>query len=199
MSYGTNAPNGFQPVKKLDGSAWTGATNPYQIANTYGTALFRGDPVTVDATSGCLVVGVAGSACVGVFWGVKYTDSTGVVKFMNYWPGNPGVLTGSTVEALVIDDPDTVFSAQETSGTGTPGTPLALADRGLNINFLYTAGSTATGTSAVSLNNAVKGTDSTYNCKILQLDPTPGNAVGAFANWLVVLNNHLYKGGVTGV
>jgi hypothetical protein len=198
MSYGTNAPNGFQPVKKLDGSAWTGATNPYQIANTYATALFRGDPVTT-LSDGTLGVGVAGATCMGVFWGVKYTDSTGVVKFMNYWPGNPGVLTGSTVEALVIDDPNTVFSVQETSGTGTAGTPLALADRGLNINFLYTAGSTATGTSAVSINNATEADTSTLNCKILQLDPTPGNAVGAYANWLVTINNHFYRGGTTGI
>jgi hypothetical protein len=198
MSFGTNAPNGFQPVKKLDGSAWTGATNPYQIASTYATALFRGDPVTTLA-DGTLGVGVAGATCMGVFWGVKYTDSTGVVKFMNYWPGNPGVLTGSTVEALVIDDPNTVFSVQETSGTGTAGTPLALADRGLNINFLYTAGSTATGTSAVSINNATEADTSTLNCKILQLDPTPGNAVGAYANWLVTLNNHFYRGGTTGI
>lgn len=198
MSYGTNAPNGFQPVKKLDGSAWTGATNPYQIASTYATALFRGDPVTILA-DGTLGVGVAGSTCVGVFWGVKYTDSTGVVKFMNYWPGNPGVLTGSEVEALVIDDPNTVFSIQETNGSGAAGTPLALADRGLNINFLYTAGSTSTGSSAVSINNATEADTNTLNCKILQLDPTPGNAVGAFANWLVVLNNHFYRGGVTGI
>ncbi len=199
MSYGTNAPNGFQPVKKLDGSAWTGATNPYQIANAYATALFRGDPVTILAADGTLGVGVAGATCVGVFWGVKYTDSTGVVKFMNYWPGNPGVLTGSTVEALVIDDPDTVFSIQETNNLGAAGTPLALADRGLNINFLYTAGSTSTGSSAVSIDNATEAATSTLNCKILQLDPTPGNVVGNFANWLVVLNNHLYKGGVTGL
>ena len=198
MAYGTNAPNGFQPVKKLDGSAWTGATNPYEIVTTYATAIFRGDPVTI-GSSGFLEVGTAGNTCVGVFWGVKYTDSTGVVRFQNYWPGNPGVLTGSTVEALVIDDPATVFSVQETSGTGTAGTPLALADRGLNINFLYTAGSTSTGSSAVSINNASEGTSNTLNCKILQLDPTPGNVVGNFANWHVVLNNHLYNGGVTGL
>lgn len=198
MSYGTNAPNGFQPVKKLDGSAWTGATNPYQIANAYATALFRGDPVTTLA-DGTLGVGVAGATVVGVFWGVKFTDSTGRVRFENYWPGNPGVLTGSVVEALVIDDPNTVFSVQETSGTGTAGTPLTLADRGLNINFLYTAGSTATGTSAVSINNATEADTAALNCKILQLDPTPGNAIGAFANWHVVLNNHFYRGGVTGI
>jgi hypothetical protein len=76
---------------------------------------------------------------------------------------------------------------------------LALADRGLNANFLYTAGSTATGQSAVSLNNATEADTATLNLKILQLDPTPGNAVGNFANWLVVLNNHLYRTGVTGV
>lgn len=198
MSYGTNAPNGLVPVKKLDGSAWTGATNSYTIASTYATAMFRGDPVTI-LNDGTLGVGVAGAACVGVFWGVKWTDSTGRVRFENYWPGNPGVLTGSTVEALVIDDANTVFSIQETSGTGTAGTPLALTDVGLNANFLYTAGSTATGTSAVSLNNASENTTDTLNLKILGLDPTPGNAVGNFANWLVTLNNHRYKTGVTGV
>lgn len=198
MSYGTNAPNGLVPVRKLDGSAWTGATNTYRITSTYATALFRGDPVTL-LDDGTLGVGVAGAACIGVFWGVKWTDSTGRVRFENYWPGNPGVLTGSTVEALVIDDPNTVFSIQETSGTGTAGTPLALTDVGLNANFLYTAGSTATGQSAVSLNNASENTTDTLNLKILGLDPTPGNAVGNFANWLVTLNNHRYKNGVTGV
>jgi hypothetical protein len=45
----------------------------------------------------------------------------------------------------------------------------------------------------------VKADTSTLNCKILQLDPTPGNAVGAFANWHVVLNNHFYRGGTTGI
>jgi hypothetical protein len=198
MAYGTNAPQGLVPVKKLDGSAWTGATNPYQIANAYATAIFRGDPVGVLA-DGTLGVGVAGSTITGVFWGVKFIDSTGRVRFENFWPGNPGVLTGSTVEALVIDDPNTVFTIQETSGTGTAGTPLALADRGLNANFLYTAGSTATGTSAVSLNNASEADTSTLNLKILQLDPTPGNAVGAFANWLVIMNNQSYRAGVTGI
>ncbi len=198
MSYGTNAPKGLQPVRMLDGSAWTGALNSYQLVTTYATALYTGDPVTI-GTSGYLEVATAGNPMVGVFAGVKYIDSSNVAQFKPYWPGNPGVLTGSTVEALVIDDPNVVFTIQETSGTGTAGTPLALADRGLNANFLYTAGTSATGQSAVSLNNASEADTSTLNLKILQLDPTPGNAVGAFANWLVLINNHLYRGGVTGI
>jgi hypothetical protein len=198
MAYGTNAPRGLEPVRMLDGSAWTGALNSYQIVTTYNTALFTGDPVTI-GTSGFLEVGVAGSPIVGVFQGVKFTDSTGRVRFEKNWTANPGVLTGSTVEALVIDDPNVVYTIQETSGTGTAGTPLALADRGLNANFLYTAGSAATGMSAASLNNATEADTNTLNLKILQLDPTPGNVVGNFANWLVVINAHLYRGGVTGI
>lgn len=198
MSYGTNAPAGLVPVRKLDGSAWTAASDSYQIVTTYNTAIYTGDPVTI-GTSGYLERGVAGSPLVGVFMGVKYVDASGVAKFSPYWPANPGVLTGSTVDALVIDDPNVVFTIQETNAAGAAGTPLALADRGLNANFLYTAGSAATGQSAVSLNNASEADTATLNLKIIDLDPTPGNAVGNFANWLVIINNHLYRGGILGI
>jgi hypothetical protein len=198
MSYGTNAPKGLQPVRKLDGSAWSGALNEYPILSTYATALYNGDPVTTLA-DGTIGVGVAGSPILGVFQGVKYIDSTGVAKFQAYWPGNPGILTGTTPVALVIDDPNVVYTIQETSGTGTAGTPLALADRGLNANFLYTAGSAATGQSAVSLNNATEADTNTLNLKIIALDPTLGNVVGNFANWLVALNDTRYRNGITGI
>jgi hypothetical protein len=198
MSFGTNAPAGLQPVRKLDGSAWTSSLNSYQIASDYASTLFTGDPVAV-SSDGVLVRGVAGSAILGVFQGVKYIDSTGTAKFQAFWPGNPGVQTGSTVEALVLDDPNVVYTIQETNGSGAAGTPLALADRGLNANFLYTAGSTATGQSAVSLNNATEADTNSLNLKIIALDPTPGNAVGAYANWLVMLNSTQYRTGITGV
>lgn len=198
MSFGTNAPSGLVPVRKMDGSAWTASENHYEIVTTYASSIFKYDPVTI-GTSGYLERGAAGSPIVGVFMGVKYIDSTGVPKFMPYWPGNPGVLTGSTVEAIVIDDPNVIFTIQETNAAGAAGTPLALADRGLNANFLYTAGSTSTGQSAVSLNNASEADTATLNLKIIDLDPTPGNAVGSFANWLVMINAHLYRGGILGI
>jgi hypothetical protein len=198
MSYGTNAPKGLQPVRKLDGSAWSGALNEYPILSTYATALYNGDPVTTLA-DGTIGVGVAGSPILGVFQGVKYIDSTGVAKFQAYWPGNPGILTGTTPVALVIDDPNVVYTIQETNASGAAGTPLALADRGLNANFLYTAGSAATGQSAVSLNNASEADTNTLNLKIIALDPTPGNVVGNFANWLVALNDTRYRNGITGI
>lgn len=196
MTYGVNSPNGFQPVRLINGSPWTGGTNSYPLANTYATALFKGDPVK-QLNDGTIGVGVAGSATLGIFFGVKYVASDGTAKFSPYWPGNPGVLTGSSVEALVIDDPNVVYSVQETNAAGAAGTPLALADVNLNINYLYTAGSTATGQSAVSLNNETEADTSTLNAKLIGLDPN--STVGAFANWLVILNNAAYRAGTTGI
>jgi len=198
MSYGTNAPMGLVPFRYLNGALFNGAANEYRILNTYASSIFTGDPVTI-ANDGTITRGAAGAACVGVFQGCKYIDSTGTVKFLPYWPGNPGVQTGNQAIALVLDDPNIVYSIQETDASGNAGTPLALTDVGLNANFLYTAGNTATGQSAVSLNNASEGVTDTLNLKIIALDPTVGNAVGSFANWLVTLNNHRYRTGITGV
>lgn len=198
MSYGTNAPMGLVPFRYLNGALFNGAANEYRITNTYASSIFTGDPVTLD-NAGTVTRGAAGAACLGVFQGCKYIDSTGTVRFLPYWPGNPGVQTGSQAIALVLDDPNIVYSIQETDASGNAGTPLALADIGLNANFLYTAGSTATGQSRVSLNNASEATTDTLNLKIIALDPTVGNAVGNFANWLVTLNNHRYRTGITGV
>lgn len=198
MSYGTNAPMGLVPFRYLNGATFNGATNQYRILNTYASSIFTGDPVTL-ANDGTITRGAAGAACVGVFQGCQYIDSNGDVKWLPYWPGNPGVLTGQQATCFVIDDPNVVFSIQETDASGNAGTPLSLADVGLNANFLYTAGVTATGQSRVSLNNASEGVTDTLNLKILALDPTVPNAVGNFANWLVTLNNHRYRTGITGV
>lgn len=196
--YGTDAPRGLRPVKTLGGKPYDGTLNEYPIDSAYASTMFTGDPVTL-SSDGEVIRGVAGSACLGVFMGCKYTDSTGTFQHRNYWPGNPGIQTGTTPVALVCDDPDMIFSVQETDAAGDAGTALALTDVGLNINFLYTAGDTATGQSAVSINNASEATTATLNLKIVGLDPNPDNEVGDFANWFCAWNNHLFKGGVAGV
>lgn len=199
MAYGTNAPNGLRPVKKLDGSCWTGALNSYPIASAYGTSLFKGDPVTVLA-DGTLGIATAGSSAVGVFWGVQYTPSTGGLPVNSpNWVASTATQGSNPATAFVIDDPNVVFTIQETNGSGAAGTPVALADVGLNANFAVGTGSALTGNSGASLNNTTEADTATLNLKILGLDPTPGNAVGNFANWLVLINNHRYRGGVTGL
>lgn len=199
MAFGTNAPNGLVPKRKLDGSAWTGKLGNYPIASGYGTSLFKGDPVTLLA-DGTLGIATPGSGVIGVFWGVQYTPSTGglPVNAPN-WVASTTTLGAQTATAFVIDDPDVVFTVQETNAAGAAGTPLALADVGLNANLRIGTGNAVTGNSGASLNNETEAVTATLDVKILRLDPYPGNAVGNFANWEVKLNNHRYAAGVAGV
>lgn len=193
MTYGANAPRGLEPARKLDGSAWTGAINQYPIASGYNTNIGKGDPVTLLA-DGTIGIGVAGSTILGIFQGCSYqTNANGVVNAPN-WVASTTLTTGTVCNAFVIDDPDVVFTVQETDGSSGAGTPLALADRGKNINFVIGAPNSL-GISTTSINNTTEADTSSLNCKLISLDPTPGNVVGSYANWLVSINNHVFKGG----
>lgn len=196
MTYGVNAARGLQPTNTGGGYTWNGQANEYPITATYASSMFIGDPVTL-ATDGTVIRATASTAVLGVFQGCQYIPSTnfaGTVKYP-YWPGNPGVQTGTTPVALVIDDPMVQYTIQETDAAGASGTPLTQASVGNNANFLYTAGSTANGLSSVSINNASTATTLVANLKLVRLDPTVGNTTGAFANWIVQINNDVYKAG----
>lgn len=198
MAYGTNAPAGLVPVKKLDGSAWTGALNTYPIASGYGTAIGFGDPVTILA-DGTIGIGVAGATILGVFRGVQWTATDGSIRNSLFWPASTVTFGAGTARALIIDDPDMIYTIQETDASGAAGTPLALADVNLNANFRVGTVNTATGLSATSVNNASEATTATLNLQILGLDTYPENRVGSFANWFVRINNHQFRSGVAGV
>jgi hypothetical protein len=188
MAYGASGGFGFQPANSGAGVTWNGMTNSYNLPATGGQSMFQGDPVAL-STLGVLVRGAATSAVLGVFQGCKYQDTSGVWQFTNQFAGATAYLTGNTPIALVIDDPSTQYTITEGDATGASGTPLTAAAPGLNANFVYTAGSSRTGLSAVTLNNATASTASGMNTRIVALDPRTGNVVGAFANWIVQINN----------
>jgi hypothetical protein len=199
MAYGTNAPNGLVPKKKIDGSAWTGKLGNYPIASGYGTALFKGDPVTILA-DGTLGIATPGSALVGVFWGVQFVPATGGLPVNSpNWVASTATLGAQRALAFVIDDPDVLFTVQETNAAGAAGTPLTLADVGLNANMRIGTGNAVTGVSGASLNNESEAVTATLDVNIIELDPEPGNVVGNFANWIVRLNNHRFRGGTAGL
>lgn len=196
---GVNAPFGLRPIRTQSGAPLAEVTNQYYIAGGYATAIYTWDPVTMLA-DGTIGIGVAGAACLGIFVGCKYQSVAPQANgnsfiFSPYWPASTVVKTGTVVEAMVIDSPDLVMMVQESDAAGAAGTPLALADRNLNINFLVSAGTPATGQSRVTINNASEAVTATLNVKLLDIAPIPGNPVGAFANWLVTWNNHIMKGG----
>lgn len=196
---GVDGAFGLRPTRVLSSAQVMEMTNQYYIAGGYNTAIYSGDPVTM-LSDGTIGIGVAGSPCLGIFAGCKFQTSvpgpSGLqYNFSPYWPASQAVKTGTVVEAMVIDSPDIVFEVQESNGSGAAGTPLALADRNLNINLYVPAGNTLTGQSKATINNATENTTPTLNMKILDLAPIPGNVVGNFAVWLVSWNNHLFKGG----
>ena len=199
MTYGTNQARGCQPVNNVVGTTGNFQTNEYPILSTYGSTMFKGDAVTL-STAGQVIRATASQSVLGIFDGCRYqpTNNTYSVKFP-YWPGAPTIVTGSETVALVIDDPNVVFTIQETNASAASGTPLTQAVVGNNADLLYTAGNTTTGLSSVSLNNAATATTLLGQVKVLGRDPQAENPVigSAFTNWLCTFNNHIFKAGST--
>jgi hypothetical protein len=139
MAYGVNAPFGLRPISSISGGSWTEKTNQYFIhasadgATTYGTSLFRGDPVMWNTAAASTISGVAtiaryafnndaatannNTSVLGVFQSCEYTDNTGKLVQAPYWPANTAVQAGSQIKAYVIDDPDVVFEIQVSTAT----------------------------------------------------------------------------------
>ena len=188
MAYGASGGFGLQPVNHTGGQTGISITNEYNLPATGGQSIFLGDPV-MTSTLGVIIRGAASTPMLGVFQGCKFQDTNGVWQFANFFSGATAFLAGNTPVAMVIDDATAEYTITEGDATGASGTPLTSAAPGLNANFVYTAGSVRTGLSAVTLNNATASTASSQNLRITALDPRVGNAVGAFANWVVQINN----------
>jgi hypothetical protein len=197
----TNAPFGLRPVRYLSGAPWNGQVSRYLIPATDGTAYYIGDPVTLAGDAGAsgsyvngvytagmptVSIGIAGATCVGVIVGFEVNPAS-LDKV--YRPASTAVV------ALVADDPNIVFHLQEINS----GTAWTSAEIGLNANFVAATGSTVTGYSAYVGDNSTEATTSTLNVKLLRLAPIETNDYGVAAIWEVLLNNHAFRAGVTGV
>lgn len=211
---GQNSPQGLLPSQYLSGAIWNGQTTDYQIPSGYGTALFRGDPVSF-ANTGTITVGTIGGPIVGVFWGVKFLDATGTAQFQNYWPANQVTFGAMPAFALIVDDPNVLFDVQVASAAGgTVAAPsLVQAEMFQNANFgvavtSYNAiagvtpapnpgvGSTASGKSAYFLDSNSIANTATLNLKLIRFTQITGNVAGVvFNNALVKINNHYYNSG----
>lgn len=212
MTYGINAPNGLVPVNTGNGNTWNGQTTRYPITATYSSAMFTGDTCTL-STAGTVIQSTASTAVLGVFYGCEYQIPTNRYQVTwPYWPGNPSVVSGTQPYAYVIDDPRVRFTVQEASTAGASGTPLTQAVVGNNGNIVLSTGNTTTGLSRAFLDNSTTATTLVGNVKVVGLDlgVTLGvngtgstnvsggpQTTGAFANWIVEINNDVYKAGST--
>lgn len=107
-----NAPFGLRPVRHMFGGVVR--ANEYNIADQYGTALYLGDPVVATGTGKNIGIASAATSAklTGVFAGCEYVNSLGDTIFSKYWPASTVTLSGSTVKALVYDDPFLLYEVQ---------------------------------------------------------------------------------------
>jgi len=192
----TDAAFGFRPVQHLDGSPWNGKVTMYYVPQAYATALFVGDPVIADSAGGAAGVTVNG---------IDVEGMAGIIAASASSVTNRGVITGflplqSNLEmlynpactariALVCDSPDVVYEVQE-DGVGST---IAGGDIGENCDMItYAAGRSITGRSLMQLDSST-AVSTTAQWRILGLSKRPGNVLGSFAKWLVVMNEHSFK------
>ena len=195
-----NAPAGLSPVGFLSGAPWNGQARRYCIPSTDGTAYAIGDPVmwagSADASGvATVIIATAGSGILGAIVGA------GGLKYGGF-SGDPTNLNTTVIPAtktkdyyvLVADDPNIIFEVQEI-GTGTALTAAAV---GLNCNLVA-----ATNSGYVSgwvIDNSTEAVTATLDVKLLGLSQeVSGNAFGAYAKWLVTINNHAYRVGSLGI
>jgi hypothetical protein len=183
----TSRVNGFRPVKYLNGAPWNGQVTRYSIPASDGTALFVGDLVKASATADSEGVrGVIQAAASDAVLGVVVGFESSMTNL-----DTPQYRVASTLRyALVVDDPNVIFEAQEDGATD----PLEMVDAGLNVDFVVGAGSTTTGASGMQIDSNTEAVSATLPLKLLEPVKRPDNelvAAGqAYTRWLVKINNH---------
>ena len=198
MAYPTvSAPYGLKPINSIDGKPYAGAFRQIPVAASFGTAIFFGDTVQINA-DGYLIKSTSTNAgtIVGVCVGGQYVNSSGQTVQSQYIPAS--ISTSSNYAyAYVIDDQQALFKvAVVTSGT-TMGT-AARADVGSNVALVLNAGSTTTGDSAFAVTLTGAGTTATIPIRVIDVVPETATAADTYTELLVKINAHQYNS-TTGV
>ena len=196
-----DTPFGLRPVRYLSGAPWNGQVQRYLLPSTDGTATFIGDLVKLAGSAGAngsVVNGIPTGGMPTIAQSAAADGGVGVVVGFEPLQTDLTVLhrLASTARvALVVDDPNVIFEIQEVSG----GTALTVAEVGLNANVVVGSGSTTTGLSGMELGNATEAVTVSLDLKILRLVQREDVEIGEHAKWEVLINNHAFRAGVTGV
>jgi len=185
---------GLRLSRSGNGSDLIGMQNKYRIAANYGTSIFQGDIVKAVTGGGIERIPAGNTDLVlGVFNGCRYTDpTTGKETFSNFYPASTNA---ADIEAFVIDAPHAVYEIQADAA-------FPVADLFGNFDIVdATAGSTVSGTSRTEIDVTTGATTAGLPLKAIDISTDPENSdVGsANTNVIVVINNHLFSAGTTGL
>jgi hypothetical protein len=203
-------PNGFKPVKHLNGNPWNGKTRKYACPLSETTAIGIGDMVLLstkpilagtDGVPGIESIGtgaVTSGNLVGCVVGFVVVNPTGGVS----GGASPGLDTpqykaasAALKYALVCDDPDVLFEAQADDAG------IDLTDIGANCAITSAGANTVTGMSTQEIDGSSGAVTAALPLTIMEAVNRPNNqyvadgaATGvAFARFLVKINNHQYR------
>ena len=168
----TNAPFGLRPAFHP-----TGLDRAQALANGitsgYGSNILKGQAVQYSPNAGVILPVVdttTNSGLVsGAFAGVEWTDTTGRRRVSNYWPAST---SGTAIVAYFYNDQQIVYEIQADGSIAQ----TAIGNEANLSNF--TAGSTTTGLSQMTLSSTLVGSGSAGQFRIVDLAPYPDNAWG---------------------
>ncbi len=184
---------GLEPVYDAGGSV-TGQITSYPLTANVATGFFNGDlvhmaigaltPITATPTTS-----QAATTPWGIFVGAQWINASGQPQYTNYFPadGYTSYSAYGTITLMVCTDPDIRFKVRADG-------PITQARIGLNVQLgNFSAGSTATGQSAVNAVASSVATTNTFGVKIIDIAPGPNNAAGdAYTDIICVWNQNVH-------
>jgi hypothetical protein len=176
-----NTPRGLVPLRDAGSQPHNGGVEMFYVPASDGTALYIGDPVVKNGSSddagvAAVIRASAGGPITGVVQGFV---PDGTVDQTGYRAAS------TAAYVLVNTDPDTLYEIQEDGDGGQ----LAAADIGLNASVIAGSGNAYTKRSGFLLDSSTKAATAGLELKIVGLSQRPGNAFGAYAKFVVKIND----------
>lgn len=187
-----NAPFGMRPVRYASGAPYNGACNEYFATGATGV-IAPGDPVV--AAGAANTTEVQGRAAGTLPTVTIAADGDGdpilgvCVGVLPVTRDSLAYRADSTDRIiLVADDPALVFEMQ----TDATGTAFAGTDVGLHCCAKVGTASTTYSRSTWTLDTSdAPANDPSNQFRLMGLSKTPGNEIGAYSVWDVMINNHI--------
>ena len=166
MAYPTvSGPYGFQPINRVDGMPYAGATRTYTIASNYNTPIYNGDLVIL-VTGGTIekFTGTNSGYPLGVFMGCEFTNAQGQRLNGQYYAGTS--MTNAT--AKIVVDGEAAYKVVSTNNSSVV-TPSTLASIGANIVIVQGSGSATTGNSGMSVEAGTEAITDTFVIRVIDV------------------------------
>ena len=192
----TQAPNGFQATRRIDGAAPNYAMMPPRlIAQAYSVAIGQGDVVASLSTGYIVLCLSTATQAQGIFQGCEYYDTTFQQwRFTNYLPTSQS--SNADIKAFSTSDVKQIFEVQSN------GAAITTPQIGLNATFVTAsngAPNTYSGISTCALDPATISTNSAFQFRIVGLGQKVNNDNTASFNTVEVILNAADFNSTTGV